>query len=397
MHLNDAIESLANFIETLELDNKPIEGLFRDRTVLINRGDHTVILTGDDADRYSGIAQAIYTAVSARRPMSRSAITDLVDNYLLRVLKSGDHRENSSIRELLAAEMKDLKRKLFEKTKRWKVHLTVEGLAPSGLPQLVGNSNFELYEETQIAELKTRLLQVRAQSGAAVNEAVEAQMQADLDTLKGKAVATISVSAVDQAAAIEIARRNLQITIDTINFYASREKLGGWAFLPGDSSSQAELQIAISDAGDLHAGYRRAGPIRKIPLNQLAGRPGFKRVSDILSKEERSDLEERILASFQWAGRAQVEQRRDEAFLLYAIALESLLLGRDIKTELSYQLGLRCAHLGGGPAIEDRRLVLEQIASLYNVRSATVHSGSFAVSEADLELIRQYTLVSLFI
>lgn len=60
-----------------------------------------------------------------------------------------------------------------------------------------------------------------------------------------------------------------------------------------------------------------------------AEKVGFYRINEILAKNDRSEIEERILASVQWASRAAVElqQRPEEAFLHYAIALETIILG----------------------------------------------------------------------
>ena len=108
-------------------------------------------------------------------------------------------------------------------------------------------------------------------------------------------------------------------------------------------------------------------------------------------------MEDRILGSLQWAGRAQVEARREEAFLLYAIALESLVLGKNTNTEISNQLAIRCAQLGGGPTLDEKKRVVQQIRSLYDTRSKIVHSGSFTIREDELDLMRDYSIRTLSI
>ena len=70
-------------------------------------------------------------------------------------------------------------------------------------------------------------------------------------------------------------------------------------------------------------------------------------------------LQDRILSALQWAGRAAVEERREEAFLLYAIAIESLLLGGKSHVEVTERLAVRGAHLlsGDPKARENVRIV----------------------------------------
>jgi len=200
------------------------------------------------------------------------------------------------------------------------------------------------------------------------SDAVMAHMSSNLEALRGKTTGVLTVNAVDDEAAIQIARHKLQTTVDAVNFFASREGMGGWVFLPGDTMPQSEFVLAVCGEGRITPSFRRAGPARRVPLGQIAGRKGFARVSEILAKEDPGGLEKKILASLQWAGRAQVEARPEEAFLLYAIALESLLLGRDTKAEISQRLAVRCAHLGGGPTLDDKRRVVDQVLSLYQTK-----------------------------
>jgi len=54
----------------------------------------------------------------------------------------------------------------------------------------------------------------------------------------------------------------------------------------------------------------------------------------LLDSRECNTFEQRVLTAFQWAGRATADDRREEAILLYLIALESLLLGEDVDREL---------------------------------------------------------------
>jgi hypothetical protein len=394
--LNEEIRSLTKFVENLSFDDQFTPGIFRDSTVLLSRGDRTIILVGDDADRYADIASSIYEALSGRRPVSKQAVKGLVDDFFMRVLTDGDSARNPNLGEQVKEEAKQLKIALFEKPKNWEVQLMVEGLAPSGLPSQVGQVQFQYLDDTALSALKVRVSELIKKLQPRDVDAAVTQMSDSLEILRGRAVGVLSVSAVDEEAAIQAARRKLQITVDAINLFSPREPMGGWVFLPGETMPQREFILATCE-DSIRPAFRSAGPRRKIPLGQISKRKGFVRISELLRKESPTDLEDRILASVQWAGRAQVEARREEAFLLYAIALESLLLGKDVKTELGYRLAIRCAHLGGGPTVDDKKRVVDQIQSLYQLRSKIVHSGNFVVSEGELDLIREYAVLTLFI
>lgn len=102
----------------------------------------------------------------------------------------------------------------------------------------------------------------------------------------------------------------------------------------------------------------------------------------------------RITASYVTAGAACVEPKSQLAFLLFAIALESVVLGKQIKTEITYQLSARVAHLLGS-TLDEKRSIVEQVNDIYRLRSAIVHSGRNDVSEADVYAVRNICLSSL--
>ena len=87
--------------------------------------------------------------------------------------------------------------------------------------------------------------------------------------------------------------------------------------------------------------------------------------------------------AFQWAGKASVEPRKEEAFLLFAISLESLLMERDGRLETTEKRALRGAHIIGGNAASPLT-VCRDLKKLYGIRSKIVHSGSVEVGEDQL-------------
>lgn len=147
---------------------------------------------------------------------------------------------------------------------------------------------------------------------------------------------------------------------------------GGRLYLPGEAHPTSGFSMMLQlesgalkrrqgisqNSPRLGTSSYLAGPFSNFSMSKeaiVALKPyGWERASQILAKEKRTEMEDRILAAMRWAGRATVTEMRDkdkkgtflvaeQAFLLYAIALESLLLKKD--TELSYRLSLRGAHL----------------------------------------------------
>jgi hypothetical protein len=115
-------------------------------------------------------------------------------------------------------------------------------------------------------------------------------------------------------------------------------------------------------------------------------------VSDLLRQNH--TFANRVITGYVTAGTACVEPKPQLAFLLFAIALESVVLGDQVKTEITYQLSTRVAHLLA-LTVEAKRSIVKQVNGLYKLRSEIVHSGKNEISEADLYTIREICLRSL--
>ncbi len=79
---------------------------------------------------------------------------------------------------------------------------------------------------------------------------------------------------------------------------------------------------------------------------------------------------------------------------MFAIALESAVLGKDTTSELTYQLGTRVAHLIG-KGLSGRKLVARSVVELYDRRSKIVHKGEYGVSRKEAGLIHLYCMTAL--
>ena len=116
-------------------------------------------------------------------------------------------------------------------------------------------------------------------------------------------------------------------------------------------------------------------------------------VSDLLMQNH--TFANRVITGYVTAGTACVEPKPQLSFLLFAIALESVVLGAQVKTEITYQLSTRVAHLLA-LTVAAKRSIVKQVNALYKLRSEIVHSGKNEISETDLYTIREICLRSLF-
>ena len=103
--------------------------------------------------------------------------------------------------------------------------------------------------------------------------------------------------------------------------------LSGPGFTPGQEPelrTGSESPAVVLSRADCEAFLRRRGGARMSSLLVKGG-----------------SFAGRLIAGFETAGAASVETRPQHSFLLFAIALESVVLGRNVQSEIKYQLSVR--------------------------------------------------------
>jgi hypothetical protein len=278
-----------------------------------------------------------------------------------------------------------------------RVVLRVEGLADDSVPWKVGEVEFAKFDESHAR----RFLQAMARP-----DVPESKDREELENVAGATVGIVEVDALDWRAAESLARAKLRRTLDVINFYSDLLPHNrGYLGLPGDGARVhvvvPQLKRKDDQRQSYHTNHYWVGPrsdlsLRKLSDADLRGGLGFAHVSRLLG-ERRTKFQEQLVSSLQWAGRAtvlglheRVQERRQEAFLLYAVALESFVLIEGDPGELSYRLRFRVAHLLGETA-EERHALFERVGELYSVRSKIVHRGQLLVTDTDFWAMRRLT------
>jgi Apea-like HEPN len=356
-------------------------------------------LSREDNVRYQEALEAIWRLVQRHGHISRSAIEGRVQRAILLATDPArtSKDEYSVRRDRAVAEVGLI---LHAPPVVWEVVFTVHGIG-AGLPLTVAGIEFALVDEQTLARWQARVgaVVLASPAGQSTNEAslkfVAEHLKNDFG---GRVVALVSVDAVDQGAAQQRASRKLRLTLDVLNFYADifhNPGLHTRAFLPGEVGQVIE-PILLMQAGQksfaLHSEVR--GPIEPLSLANLVGehaqKLGVPRILALLDRPRRNEIEEQLVAAFQWAGRATVEPRSELAFMLYVIALDTLLSGgKGESGAAAFRLRLRCAHLLGG-TITQRQEILKNISELYAARSKLVHSGFATLTPAEQGLARNY-------
>lgn len=216
------------------------------------------------------------------------------------------------------------------------------------------------------------------------------------ETLRKPAVfnstcARVFVKAVDVNAALNLAKREVSNTIDSINFFADLLPYNyGWLYFPEEAASVWVTSPVLGESGIFSIPGHRQGPGPGFSFEKVRQtntiQPFVRKINKILKEGPKCDLEEILLSSIQWAGRATVESRREQAFLLFAIALESIILPK-MQAEINYRLRIRTAHLLGATANE-REVISKRVQRLYEIRSKIAHNGYYEVTDVELNQIR---------
>ena len=106
------------------------------------------------------------------------------------------------------------------------------------------------------------------------------------------------------------------------------------------------------------------------------------RVENLLRESTaKNPVETLLLTSVCLAGKASVEKVRETSFLMFMIALESLVLPKRAQ-ELNYRLSQRVTWLLGRN-LDERQNLKKLIKKLYVTRSEIVHSGHYEISEEE--------------
>lgn len=209
-----------------------------------------------------------------------------------------------------------------------------------------------------------------------------------LDWEQGIFLIAREVNARDHQKAIEIADSYFLTCENVLNFIIA------------DSTNFNRVDII----NDRFRSGREIKTLSKLPMHSThsgTGHPWFvtildddflndsvnKKIWEIVEKEFRPSLEQRLLNSVEWVAKALVEPDKPKALLQFTIAIESLLLqdnGRTRKTLIRKGISDSLVALLG-KSDEDKERISKTFKDLYSKRSAIVHGDDFdSISDKEL-------------
>jgi hypothetical protein len=335
-------------------------------------------------------------------PLSRGTVEQLLNDTLLRSLRPIRSNDRNAFGRRVRRLISKLRKAVTGQPSKWIVYVQVRGIQRGRRPFEYGRIKFVDATPRAVRRLATEVIhhpefqgrKLTAATIARKRKAHRSLVASFISGFTGHAFAQVTVDAVDHNAAESIGLDEIRRTIDILNFFARvfepivPSRAPYLYLVPAGRNGQLNYAVRSAEPGTNHWGahlFGRPGLAMPLEGGTKAAKSALVRAHRLLRKVQRTDLDARIMAALSWAGRASVEHRRDQAFLLFAISLEALLSDPERRTGVTDRLRFRIAHLIGRD-VAGRKTLLGIVDELYNQRSRIVHSGdSRGVTESGLK------------
>ncbi len=392
------LEFVESFIRDIYEASKEESAPYLKDGLFFSRKDYGMIsLSKDEARRYFEVLSKLMSIYSSDKYLSRNAVEGAFKGAIFSAF--GRYGvEPPPLSDRLKNALNQLNAELTQKKSNYTIFVPIGGASNNGLPFVFGKIRFVIFNENQLQKFRfaSRKHQVCASE-------IDKRLKIIRDLKKRELwdfpYAIVQVMAKDSFAAKQIAIEDTQRTLDALNFFTDLTPYQlGYLFMPGDRSQAIKMTLVLEDTSSWLISSELAGPMQEYDFRKLRDaknlRKPLKRLHKILKYEGSNEIDNVILTAICWAGRADIETRREHAFLWYAIALESAIIPTDNRQELGYKLRMRIAKLLKSE-LDRNKDVKNEVKDLYKKRSEIVHNGWYKIEESDLELIRGICKISL--
>lgn len=353
------------------------------------RGDGSIHLERSETLHYSRTVALLANSTAADGLMSRAVVQKILQDAVFDSLDP-QSRQGQPFEARLEQALATMATRLSDPAAHFTCWVEVAGMDNACLPARFGGVRFRRFGTADLPSVKPNT--------SAGQRSVRGELRSG--SLWGRPCAVVTVLAKDFEAARALAEDRTRAVLDQINAFSDLIPYNaGWLYLPGDASSALRVSpVRRENDSATGLGYSRVDPLGYFAWTTLRAQKRLHRMFRYLSSASQSSTRGTVgslmASAAQWIGRATVDRRREESFLLLTIALETMLLPGTKSGELSFRLKVRCAHLlGRTPAARTR--IAKEAARMYDLRSSIVHSGHTGVPEDDLALVRTLALRTL--
>jgi Apea-like HEPN len=387
VNLDLALGMVRTFLEDLHARGSGL-GWSDDGILMAARDEKVLTFTGDERDHFYRCLTALGRA-TYHRPISNASLRAALDDTVFAALD----RPATEFDAGLATAIRTLRDRLMAPAEQWRVAYRIQWIDADELPFM--------YRDVLFVRPDVSILQETINPNLPHDELSKYIKEFGSELREGVGIAVVDASGCDEQSARAVALERVRSTVD---------EMTGLAALVSPSSIPVVADVfnyvrvsLVTIASNTTRGEAVVRSPVPLPADVVHPRRIFavlsrnaptSRLDSILGKAPDDELSSRIRAAARYIGRAQLcsfEERVDDSFLYFVVALESLLGRKDFRDSIGYQLRLRVAHLIGHDA-DERAQIEREVSRLYDVRSQLLHKGTREVRAFDLTQARAYAL-----
>jgi hypothetical protein len=385
------VEYVGNFIQDIHENLTPRMPGSRTTSFWISRaGEGGFVLDEAEGAAYSAVIDRLVKDFAPKGDLSRRSLEVYIQDALFYSLDLPRSRPDS-FDERVKYALDELYKRLSSPSLSYRCFVPILGFSSTDLPFTFGDIRFVNFGASHLREFLKSM----------GSEAKFKEYKEELNwggKLWGSSCASVKVSSRDFDSAEALARIKARAVVDSLNFFHDLIPYNyGWLYFPGEGANVMEQAALGSSEGKTSLHQRRVGPgqfsLENLRTHGKVIRRFLRALNDLIRSVQPKTAGEVLLTAARWAGRASIEPKREERFLLFAIALEAVVLP-EIQSEVQYRLSLRVAGLLGKNRKQQEEL-RESVRKLYNIRSKIVHNGAYEVTDDELGRLRELTKIAI--
>lgn len=221
-----------------------------------------------------------------------------------------------------------------------------------------------------------------------INDKVRNQLGKFDGFLSNTDVVHVDVKAKDFEKAKEIAQTYLK-SFDYVLSFILNISDNSYSFGVYTSKSRSVNNTVIISGKAFHSNSEVTSMARDVVLSSSKCKElsSLTRVWGLITKENKTEIEKRLLMAIEWIGKAIFESDPLKSFVMYMFSIESLLQYNEknqmINPSISYQLSESLAFILSDD-YQERITIMKDVKDLYGKRSAIAHGGHSSVDENDI-------------
>jgi hypothetical protein len=338
----------------------------------------------EQARAYSALVDHLMTSHVRNEDLSQRSVESFLQDAIFAALDLPS-RSRKKFETRLTAALQVLLNRLKAPSHRFECWVPIDGVTIDTRSAQFAGIRFVTFGKSQLRQIASRA------SAAARRQAAWKFITAKLqEHIRLKPCAVVEIDAKDSEAAQALAVRRSRQILDILNVFVDLVPYNdGWFYLPGETTRTKQIVPTQRQDGTLTANATTPPPRADVSWKSLWSVKRLvsplRTLSNLATKKAYGA--QLLFSGAQWVGRATVDRRREQSFLLYGIALETMVLPTTEGQSVAQKLRLRVAHVLGR-TVDARKQIAKEVSRLYGIRSKVVHSGSYEVNDIDLARLR---------